>query len=66
MTIHIDGIDGYGCHAGDAEKGPFYLFDDEKQEDVAGPFATRDEAIRARDERLRRENMSQNAQGGSK
>jgi hypothetical protein len=36
--INIDGSDDYGCYAGDATKGPYVLFDQEQQRNVAGPF----------------------------
>ena len=45
MNVVIDGTDKSGCQAGDAMNGPFYLFDIDAQENSAGPFRFRFQAI---------------------
>lgn len=49
MNLVVDGVDAAGLFAGDGERAPFVVFDVEKQENIAGPFATRDAAQNHRD-----------------
>ncbi len=44
MNLVVDGIDESGAFMGDGENPPFVVFDVNAQENIAGPFNTRDEA----------------------
>lgn len=46
--LHIDGTDESGALSGDANNAPFYVFDEQKQLWVAGPFRYRFLAVLAR------------------
>jgi len=48
MELVIDGTDEAGLFAGDGKSPPFVVFDVKKQENIAGPFDTREEAERNR------------------
>lgn len=47
MRLCVDGTDDHGAQAGDGESAPFFVFNIDRQENVAGPFDTRSEAGRA-------------------
>jgi hypothetical protein len=47
MRLVVDGTDEYGNYAGDAQNAPFVVFDIERQENIAGPFPTRERAEQA-------------------
>lgn len=48
MELVIDGTDEAGLFAGDGKYPPFVVFDVKKQENIAGPFGTRQAAERNR------------------
>lgn len=46
--LTIDGTDAYGMLTGDARQGPFWVFDVDKQDWIAGPFRYRWRAVLAK------------------
>lgn len=46
--LHIDGTDEFGCYQGGVEYGPYVVFDENTQQNVAGPFRYRWMALIAR------------------
>jgi len=46
--LAVDGTDECGLFAGDGEQPPFVVFDIDAQENIAGPFVTRNDGERAR------------------
>lgn len=51
-NLVVDGTDHSGNFAGDGDSAPFVVFDVERQENIAGPFDTRDAGEKARVEIL--------------
>ncbi|WP_139223001.1 hypothetical protein [Paracidovorax wautersii] len=51
-NLVVDGLDEAACFAGDGERAPFVVFDVDRQENIAGPFASRDLAAVHRQEIL--------------
>lgn len=49
-NLVVDGLDEAGNFAGDGERAPFVIFDVNRQENIAGPFAARDLADQHRQE----------------
>lgn len=47
-SLVVDGTDPCGNFAGDGENAPFVVFDVDRQENIAGPFETRDAGEKAR------------------
>lgn len=47
-SLVVDGTDQHGNFAGDGENAPFVVFDVERQENIAGPFGTRQDGEKAR------------------
>jgi len=48
MLLVVDGTDEFGNFAGDAQSAPFVIFDVERQENIAGPFDSRELAEQRR------------------
>lgn len=51
-SLVVDGTDTCGNFAGDGEYAPFVVFDVDRQENIAGPFGTRQDGEKARSEIL--------------
>lgn len=48
MDLAVDGTDEYGSYSGDGKSAPFVIFDINRQENIAGPFSTRQQAEAAK------------------